>query len=165
MLPVEALCDLINDFEITHVLADMTPETWKFMKDKKFFAMIIPKKYGGLEFSPYAQSLVLQKISSISTVAASTVGVPNSSRPAELLMHYGTDEQKDYYLPRLVDGTEVPCFALTSPEAGSDAGAIPDEGVVCYGQWEGKKNIRYALNLEQKIHHIGAYCDPHWPCV
>lgn len=147
---VEKLCALINDFEITHVLADMTPQTWQYMKDNQFFAMIIPKQYGGLDFSPYAQSVILHKISSISTVAASTVGVPNSLGPAELLMHYGTQAQKDHYLPRLAKGIEVPCFALTSPEAGSDAGAIPDEGIVCYGQWEGKKTLGMRLTWNKR---------------
>src|SRR5690606_4138223 len=99
--PVEEVCKMCNDWEITHSLADMPPEMWQFLKDNKFFAMIIKKEYGGLEFSAYAQSRVLQKLAGVSTVLASTVGVPNSLGPGELLQHYGTDEQKNHYLPRL----------------------------------------------------------------
>ncbi len=139
--PVEEVLRMTNDFEITHTLADLPPEVWQYLKDNKFFAMIIKKQYGGLEFSPYAQSRILQKLSGQSTVLASTVGVPNSLGPGELLQHYGTQEQKDHYLPRLALGQEIPCFALTSPEAGSDAGAIPDFGVVCKGEWEGKETL------------------------
>ncbi|WP_351059634.1 acyl-CoA dehydrogenase family protein, partial [Psychrobacter sp. TB20-MNA-CIBAN-0197] len=102
---------------------------WQYLKDNKFFAMIIKKEYGGLEFSAFAQSCVLQKLTSKSTLLSSIVGVPNSLGPGELLQHYGTKEQKDHYLPRLASGQEIPCFALTSPEAGSDASSIPDYGV------------------------------------
>ncbi len=136
--PVSEVCAMVNDYQVTHELADLPPEVWQYLKDNKFFAMIIKKKYGGLEFSAYAQSLVLQKLTGVSSVLSSTVGVPNSLGPGELLQHYGTTEQKDYYLPRLAEGKEIPCFALTSPEAGSDAGSIPDYGVVCKGKWEGK---------------------------
>ncbi|GAL26876.1 butyryl-CoA dehydrogenase [Vibrio variabilis] len=132
--PVNEVCAMVNDFQITHELADLPPEIWQYLKDNKFFAMIIKKQYGGLEFSAYAQSCVLQKLCAVSTVLSSTVGVPNSLGPGELLQHYGTEEQKDYYLPRLAVGKEIPCFALTSPEAGSDAGSIPDFGIVCKGQ-------------------------------
>ncbi|RUO65093.1 acyl-CoA dehydrogenase [Pseudidiomarina planktonica] len=148
--PVEEVCKMCNDWEITHSLADMPPEMWQYLKDNKFFAMIIKKEYGGLEFSAYAQSRVLQKLAGVSTVLASTVGVPNSLGPGELLQHYGTDEQKNYYLPRLAKGEEVPCFALTSPEAGSDAGAIPDTGVVCKGEWEGKEIVGIKLNFNKR---------------
>ncbi|MEX1220899.1 MAG: acyl-CoA dehydrogenase FadE [Idiomarina sp.] len=148
--PVEEVCKMCNDWEITHSLADMPPEMWQYLKDNKFFAMIIKKEYGGLEFSAYAQSRVLQKLAGVSTVLASTVGVPNSLGPGELLQHYGTEEQKNYYLPRLAKGEEVPCFALTSPEAGSDAGAIPDTGVVCKGQWEGKEIVGIKLNFNKR---------------
>ncbi|MEF2523047.1 acyl-CoA dehydrogenase FadE [Vibrio mimicus] len=137
--PVNEVCAMVNDHQVTHELADLPPEIWTFLKEKKFFAMIIKKQYGGLEFSAYAQSLVLQKLTGVSSVLSSTVGVPNSLGPGELLQHYGTEEQKNYYLPRLAEGKEIPCFALTSPEAGSDAGSIPDFGVVCKGQWEGKE--------------------------
>ncbi|GAL12661.1 acyl-CoA dehydrogenase short-chain specific [Vibrio astriarenae] len=137
--PVNEVCAMVSDFEVTHELADLPPHVWQYLKEHKFFAMIIKKKYGGLEFSAYAQSLVLQKLSGVSAVLSSTVGVPNSLGPGELLQHYGTQEQQDYYLPRLAEGKEIPCFALTSPEAGSDAGAIPDFGVVCKGQWKAKR--------------------------
>ncbi|WP_406663485.1 acyl-CoA dehydrogenase FadE [Gallaecimonas sp. GXIMD1310] len=148
--PVEELCAMVSDWETTHERADLSPEAWLFMKDKGFFAMIIKKEYGGLEFSAYAQSLVLQKLTGVSMVLSSTVGVPNSLGPGELLQHYGTKEQKDHYLPRLAKGLEVPCFALTSPEAGSDAGAIPDFGVVCKGQWDGEEVLGMKLTWNKR---------------
>ncbi len=132
--PVEEICAMCDEWEITHELADLTPEIWEFAKKNKFFGMIIPKQYGGLEFSALAQSAVLQKLMSISGSLSSTVGVPNSLGPGELLLHYGTQEQRDYYLPRLADGREIPCFALTGPFAGSDATSIPDYGIVCKGE-------------------------------
>ncbi|WP_394150733.1 acyl-CoA dehydrogenase FadE [Vibrio maritimus] len=148
--PVNEVCAMVNDFQITHELADLPPEIWQYLKDNKFFAMIIKKQYGGLEFSAYAQSCVLQKLCAVSTVLSSTVGVPNSLGPGELLQHYGTEEQKDYYLPRLAVGKEIPCFALTSPEAGSDAGSIPDFGIVCKGQWEGKEVLGMKLTWNKR---------------
>ncbi|WP_076418793.1 acyl-CoA dehydrogenase FadE [Colwellia sp. UCD-KL20] len=148
--PVEEICSMVNDWEVTHELADLSPEVWQYMKDKKFFAMIIKKEFGGLDFSAFAQSRVLQKLSSVSSVLASTVGVPNSLGPAELLQHYGTKEQQDYYLPRLATGEEIPCFALTSPEAGSDASSIPDFGVVCKGQFEGKEVLGMKLTWDKR---------------
>ncbi|WP_456296082.1 acyl-CoA dehydrogenase FadE [Vibrio sp. AK197] len=148
--PVNEVCAMASDFEITHELADLPPQVWQYLKDNKFFAMIIKKQYGGLEFSAYAQSVVLQKLSGVSGVLSSTVGVPNSLGPGELLQHYGTEEQKNYYLPRLAQGIEIPCFALTSPEAGSDAGSIPDYGVVCEGEWEGKKVLGMRLTWNKR---------------
>ncbi|AOW81900.1 acyl-CoA dehydrogenase FadE [Vibrio mimicus] len=148
--PVNEVCAMVNDYQVTHELADLPPEIWTFLKEKKFFAMIIKKRYGGLEFSAYAQSLVLQKLTGVSSVLSSTVGVPNSLGPGELLQHYGTEEQKNYYLPRLAEGKEIPCFALTSPEAGSDAGSIPDFGVVCKGQWEGKEVLGMRLTWNKR---------------
>ena len=148
--PVEEVCALVNDWHTTHEIADLSPEVWQFLKEKQFFAMIIKKKYGGLEFSAFAQSRVLQKLSGVSTVLASTVGVPNSLGPGELLQEYGTKEQQDYYLPRLAQGTEIPCFALTSPEAGSDAGSIPDIGVVCRQSFEGKEVLGMMLNWDKR---------------
>ncbi|MDM7484004.1 MAG: acyl-CoA dehydrogenase FadE [Vibrio metschnikovii] len=148
--PVNEVCAMVNDYQVTHELADLPPEVWQYLKDHKFFAMIIKKKYGGLEFSAYAQSLVLQKLTGVSGVLSSTVGVPNSLGPGELLQHYGTQEQKDYYLPRLAEGKEIPCFALTSPEAGSDAGSIPDFGVVCKGEWEGKEVLGMRLTWNKR---------------
>ncbi|OGS94519.1 MAG: acyl-CoA dehydrogenase [Gallionellales bacterium RIFCSPLOWO2_12_FULL_57_18] len=138
---VEQLCAMLDDWDITHNRADLSPEAWQFIRDKGFFGMIIPKLYGGLEFSAQAHSAVISKISSRSGTAAVTVMVPNSLGPAELLLHYGTNEQKEQYLHRLAKGLEVPCFALTGPLAGSDAGAIPDFGVVCYGEFAGKQNV------------------------
>ncbi|USD65931.1 acyl-CoA dehydrogenase FadE [Vibrio sp. SCSIO 43136] len=148
--PVNEVCAMANDYQITHELADLPPEIWQYLKDNKFFAMIIKKKYGGLEFSAYAQSLVLQKLTGASSVLASTVGVPNSLGPGELLQHYGTEEQRDYYLPRLANGQEIPCFALTSPEAGSDAGSIPDYGIVCEGEWKGEKVLGMRITWNKR---------------
>ncbi len=139
--PVEELCGMSNEWQITHELYDLPPHVWQFLKDKGFFGMIIPKSYGGLEFSALAHSEVVMKLTTRSGTAAISVMVPNSLGPAELLLHYGTDAQKDYYLPRLAKGLEIPCFALTSPEAGSDAGGIPDFGVVCRGVWEGRQDV------------------------
>ncbi|HKA41399.1 MAG TPA: acyl-CoA dehydrogenase [Burkholderiales bacterium] len=139
--PVEDLCHMLDDWQITHELRDLPPHVWQFIKDRGFFGMIIPKQYGGLGFSALAHSEVVMKLSTRSTTTAVTVMVPNSLGPAELLLHYGTDQQKNHYLPRLAKGLEIPCFALTSPEAGSDAGAIPDYGVVCRGEWDGRHDV------------------------
>ncbi|MDF0605271.1 acyl-CoA dehydrogenase [Neisseriaceae bacterium TC5R-5] len=129
--PTETLCAMIDDWHITHQLKDLPPEVWRFIKDNGFLGMIIKKQYGGLEFSNYAHAKVVTKIATRGGSAAVTVMVPNSLGPGELLQHYGTEAQKDYYLPRLAQGVEIPCFALTSPYAGSDAGSIPDYGIVC----------------------------------
>ena len=131
----DQLCAMTHDWETTEVYQDLSPESWQFIKDKGFLGMIIPKKYGGLEFSAYAHSQVVQKLSTRCSAAAVSVMVPNSLGPAELLLHYGTDEQKDHYLPRLAKGLDIPCFALTNPHAGSDAASMPDVGIVCKGQW------------------------------
>ncbi len=148
--PVEELCDMLNQWEITHRDADLNPETWEFLKRHKFFGMIIPREYGGLGFSALAHRAVLQKISAISAVAGSHVAVPNSLGPAELLLHYGTEEQKSHYLPRLARGEEIPCFALTGPTAGSDATSIPDYGVVCEGEFKGKRVTGIRLNFDKR---------------
>jgi acyl-CoA dehydrogenase len=148
--PVEQLCRMVDDWEITHVHADLPPELWDFIKRERFFGMIIPKEYGGLGFSALAHHKVIQKIASISTVVSSTVGVPNSLGPGELLMHYGTEEQKQHYLPRLADGREVPCFALTGPFAGSDATSIPDYGIVCMGEWNGANVVGVKLTFDKR---------------
>jgi acyl-CoA dehydrogenase len=148
--PCEELCRMLDDWNITHERADLPPQVWEFLKTRGFFAMIIPKKYGGLEFSAYAHSCVLAKISSRSATTSSTVAVPNSLGPAELLNHYGTEEQKNYYLPRLARGEEVPCFALTGPRAGSDASSIPDTGVVCRGMWQGREIVGLKLNFSKR---------------
>jgi len=148
--PVEQVCSMVNDWHITHEIADLPAEIWQFLKENKFFAMIIKKQYGGLEFSAYAQSRVLQKLTGVSSVLASTVGVPNSLGPGELLQEYGTKAQQEYYLPRLASGEEIPCFALTSPEAGSDAGSIPDFGIICHGSFEGKDVLGMKLTWDKR---------------
>jgi acyl-CoA dehydrogenase len=148
--PVEELCRMTNDWEITHVHADLPPELWSFVKKHKFFGMIIPKEYGGLGFSALAHHKVIQKIASVSSVVSSTVGVPNSLGPGELLVHYGSKEQKDYYLPRLAVGQEVPCFGLTGPFAGSDATSIPDYGIVCKGEWNGANVLGVKLTFDKR---------------
>ena len=148
--PCEELCRMFDDWDITHRRADMPPKVWDFLKSKGFFAMIIPKKYGGLEFSAYAHSCVLVKLASRSGLLAATTAVPNSLGPAELLNHYGTEEQKDHYLPRLARGEEVPCFALTGPRAGSDAAALPDTGIVCKGMWQGREIVGLKMNFNKR---------------
>ena len=148
--PCEELCGMIDDFDITHRRGDMPPEIWEFLKRKGFFAMIIQKKYGGLEFSAYAHSCVLAKLSSRSATVSSTVAVPNSLGPGELLQHYGTEDQKNHYQPRLARGDDIPCFALTGPRAGSDAASLPDTGVVCRGLWEGREIIGLRLNFSKR---------------
>lgn len=148
--PCEELCRMVDDWDITHVRADLPPEVWQYIKDNRFFGMIVPKEYGGLGFTALANHKVIQKLASISSVVSSTVGVPNSLGPAELLMHYGTQEQKDHYLPRLADGREVPCFALTGPWAGSDATSIPDFGIVCMGEWNGASVVGVKLTFDKR---------------
>jgi len=148
--PCEDLCAMLDDWDITHVRADLPPEVWSFIKAGGFFGMIIPRRYGGLEFSAYAHSCVLIKIASRSGTASSTIAVPNSLGPAELLLHYGTDAQKDHYLPRLARGEEIPCFALTGPRAGSDAASIPDTGVICNGTWQGAEILGIRLNFSKR---------------
>ncbi|MGD8784834.1 MAG: acyl-CoA dehydrogenase [Thioalkalispiraceae bacterium] len=139
--PVNQLCDMLDDWHITHEHHDLPEEVWNYIKENRFFSMIIPKEYGGLEFSALAHSEVVMKISTRSVSAAVTVMVPNSLGPGKLLLEYGTQQQKDYYLPRLAVGDEIPCFALTNPEAGSDAGAIPDYGIVCRGDFNDQKGV------------------------
>ncbi len=148
--PTEDLCHMLDDWEITHELSDMPKSVWDFILQNRFFGMIIPKKYGGLEFSPLAVAAILAKLAGRSTTAASTIGVPNSLGPAELLLHYGTEEQKEKYLPGLAQGDEIPCFALTAPRAGSDASAIPDTGVICKGNFEGEEIIGIRLNWDKR---------------
>jgi acyl-CoA dehydrogenase len=153
--PVEELCAMCNDWQITHELQDLPPHVWQYIKDKGFLGMIIPKKYGGLGFSALAHSAVVMKLATRSSTAAISVMVPNSLGPAELLLHYGTDEQKDHYLPRLAKGLEIPCFALTSPEAGSDAASIPDYGVVCKGTWQGKEVLGMRVTWDKRYITLG----------
>ena len=139
--PVDELCRMVSDWDTTAVYQDLPPNVWQFIKDKGFLGMIIPKRYGGLEFSAYAHSCVVMKLATRCGAAAVTVMVPNSLGPAELLLHYGTDEQKNHYLPRLAKGLEIPCFALTNPNAGSDAAAIPDLGIVCRQDFQGERDV------------------------
>lgn len=148
--PVNQLCSMLDDWDITHNRADLPQEVWQFIKDNRFFGMIIPKSYGGLEFSATAQMSVLVRLYGHSVTAATTVSVPNSLGPGELLLNYGTDEQKNYYLPRLADGTEIPCFALTGPNAGSDAASIPDEGIVCKQFIDKKEVLGIRLNWDKR---------------
>ena len=148
--PVEEVCKMTNDWETTHVRADLAPEIWEYLKRNRFFGMIIAKEYGGLGFSAYAHSRVIMKLASVSATLSSTVGVPNSLGPGELLAHYGTDEQKSFYLPRLADGREIPCFGLTGPTAGSDATSIPDYGIVCEGDWNGARVVGVRMNFDKR---------------
>ena len=145
--PVQDLCAMLDDWQITQ-MRDLPEDVWNFIKDNGFFGMIIPKQYGGLGFSAHAHSAVIVKLSSRSVTAAVTVMVPNSLGPGELLLHYGTDEQKNHYLPRLASGEDIPCFALTEPGAGSDAANGRSQGVICKGMWEGKEitGIRLTFN-------------------
>jgi len=145
--PVETLCAMIDDWKIAQD-RDLPPEVWDYIKRERFFGIIIPKAYGGLGFSAHMHSAVVAKLASRSVATAVTVMVPNSLGPGELLMHYGTDAQKDHYLPRLAVGDEVPCFALTEPGAGSDAANGQSLGIVCKGQWQGEEitGIRMTFN-------------------
>ncbi|MFU8832793.1 MAG: acyl-CoA dehydrogenase [Wenzhouxiangella sp.] len=148
--PVEKLCDMIDEWEFSHYRAGMSDEVWDHLRKTGFFGMIIPKEYGGLGYSAVAHRAVLEKIAGLSSTVGSVVAVPNSLGPAELLMHYGTREQKDHYLPRLASGEEIPCFGLTSTTAGSDATSIADYGVVCKGEWKGKQTLGIKLNFEKR---------------
>lgn len=153
--PVNELCEMLDDWNINWERGDLPPEVWDYIRKNKFFAMIIPKAFGGLEFSPFANSEIVRRISTRSVVAAVTVMVPNSLGPGELLMRYGTQSQQDYWLPRLADGTEIPCFGLTSPEAGSDAAAMKDTGVVCRGTFNGEEVLGIKLNWRKRYITLG----------
>lgn len=148
--PVNTLCAMLDDWDITHNRTDLPPEVWQFIKENRFLGMIIPKNYGGLEFSATAQMSVLVKVYGRSITAATTIAVPNSLGPAELLLKYGTEDQKNYYLPRLADGREIPCFALTGPNAGSDAASIPDKGIVCREKFQGEEVLGLRLNWNKR---------------
>lgn len=153
--PVEELCGMLNDWEINWERKDLPPEIWHFIRTHKFFAMIIPQQYGGLGFSAYANSQVIRKIASRSVVAAVTVMVPNSLGPGELLMEFGTKAQQDHWLPRLANGTEIPCFGLTSPQAGSDASSMDDNGVICKGTYQGEEMTGIRLNWHKRYITLG----------
>jgi acyl-CoA dehydrogenase len=148
--PVDAFCAMLNDWRITWQDRDLPPEAWAYLKEKRFFAMILPKDVGGLGFSAFAHSEVVRKISTRSLSAAVVAMVPNSLGPGELLLHFGTQAQQDYWLPRLAEGREIPCFGLTSPEAGSDAASMIDSGVICKGVWEGKEVLGIRLNWHKR---------------
>ncbi|NMZ69420.1 acyl-CoA dehydrogenase [Pseudomonas peli] len=152
--PTEALCAMVSDWQIGQQM-DLPAEAWAHIKQHGFFALIIPKQYGGKGFSAYAHSQVAMKLATRSGDLASTVMVPNSLGPAELLLHYGTEAQRDHYLPRLARGEDIPCFALTGPLAGSDAGAMPDTGIICKGQWQGEEVIGLRLNWEKRYITLG----------
>ena len=147
--PVETLCGMVDEWDVM-TRHDLAPEVWAYLKKERFFGMIIPESYGGLGFSAAAHSAVITKISSRSVTAAVTAMVPNSLGPAELLLHYGTEEQKNHYLPRLAHGEEIPCFALTEPEAGSDATAQKSVGIVEKGTFEGKETVGMRLNWSKR---------------
>ena len=151
----DQLCAIANDWETTQIYQDLPPHVWQFIKDKGFLGLIIPKRYGGKEFSAYAHSQVIMKLATRCSAAAASVMVPNSLGPAELLLHYGTEEQKNHYLPRLAKGLEIPCFGLTNPNAGSDAAAIPDVGIVCKGTWEGREIVGMRVTWEKRYITLG----------
>lgn len=153
--PTETLCRMIDDWRITHEDHDLPAAAWDYIRREGFFGMILPRAYGGLEFSNAAHSAVVMKLATRSITAAVTVMVPNSLGPGKLLLHYGTDAQKRHYLPRLARGLDVPCFALTGPHAGSDASALPDTGVVCRGRWNGETVIGLRLNWDKRYITLG----------
>src|SRR5690606_30223889 len=147
---VEEFCRMLDDWCIVQLDKDLPPEAWDYLKKEKFFGMIIPEQYGGLGFSALAHSTIVTKIATRSCSAAVTAMVPNSLGPAELLMKYGTEEQRQQYLPRLAVGEEIPCFALTGPEAGSDAGAMTDVGIVCKGEYNGQQCLGISITWNKR---------------
>jgi len=147
--PVEQLCSMVDDWQLAQD-RDLTPEIWDFIKAERFFGIIIPKQYGGLGFSAHTHSAVVAKISSRSVATAVTVMVPNSLGPGELLMEYGTEDQKNHYLPRLAVGKDIPCFALTEPNAGSDAANGQSQGIVCKGQWQGEEIVGIRMTFNKR---------------
>jgi len=153
--PVDELCAMLDEWKINWEWRDLPPEVWDFIKRNKFFGMIIPKEFGGLGFSPYAHSEVVRKVSSRSLTAAVTVMVPNSLGPGELLMRFGTREQQEKWLPRLASGHDIPCFGLTSPDAGSDAASMIDTGIICKGNFEGREVLGLKLNWHKRYITLG----------
>jgi len=147
---VETICQMVSDWDINFKDKDLPKEAWDYLKKEGFWGLIIPKKYGGKAFSAFAHSTIVSKLSTRSGTLGITTMVPNSLGPAELLLHYGTDEQKNHYLPRLASGEDIPCFALTGPKAGSDAGAIPDDGIVCKGEFEGKQVLGIRVSWDKR---------------
>ena len=155
---VEHACALVDDWQVTSETYDLSAEAWQYVKDKGFLGLIIPKRYGGLEFSAFAHSQIVTKLSTRCSALSVSVMVPNSLGPAELLLHYGTEAQKSHYLPRLARGLEIPAFALTSPWAGSDAASIPDVGIVCKGVWQGKEVIGMRVTWDKRYITLGPVC-------
>lgn len=155
---VETVCGMIDDWQITHELYDMPQEVWQYIKTHRFLSLIIPKEYGGRGFSALAHSQVVTKLSTRNSALSVTVMVPNSLGPAELLLHYGTEAQKNHYLPRLATGEEIPAFALTSPWAGSDAAAIPDSGIVCMGEWQGEQVLGMRVSWDKRYITLAPVC-------
>ncbi|KND54641.1 Butyryl-CoA dehydrogenase [Candidatus Paraburkholderia kirkii] len=149
------LCDLSNDWDTTVIWQNLSPQAWAYVKEQGFLGMIIPKQYGGKAFSAYAHSQVIMKLATHSSAAAVSMMVPNSLGPTELLLHYGTEEQKNYYLPRLARGDEIPRFALTSPYAGSDAAVIPDVCIVCRGMHEGRETLGFRVTWKKRYITLG----------
>jgi acyl-CoA dehydrogenase len=146
---VQHFCGMVNDWQLAQA-GDLSPQAWQYLKDEGFFGLMIPKAYGGLGFSAYAHSVIIMRLATRSCTAAITAMVPNSLGPAELLLAYGTEAQKDAYLPGLASGTHIPCFALTSTHAGSDAGSMIDEGIVCRGQFEGQEVLGIRLTWDKR---------------
>jgi len=153
--PVEELCAMVDDWEVTARLGDLPAPVWAFIRETRMFGLNIPAEFGGLGFSAHAQSCIVQKISTRSATAAVTVMVPNSLGPAELILHYGSDAQKQYYLPRLAAGEETPCFGLTNPWAGSDAAGMPDVGVLCMREYDGEMTLGFRVNWEKRYITLG----------
>lgn len=153
--PVEEFCALLDDYRMDNRDKDLPPAAWDLIRQHGFFGMIIPKQYGGKGFSAYGHAAVIMKIATRSISAALTVMIPNSVGPGKLLLKYGTEAQKNHYLPRLAAAEEIPCFALTAPEAGSDAGALPDTGVVCMGEHEGRQVLGIRLNFDKRYITLG----------
>jgi len=151
----DTLCAMMDDWQITYELNDLPPEVWQYIKEQRFLGMVIPKEYGGLGFSAIAHSEVVMKLATRSVTGAVSVMVPNSLGPAELLLHYGTEAQKSHYLPRLAVGEDIPCFALTGPSAGSDAGAMSDFGIVCRQMHEGVDTLGLRITWEKRYITLG----------
>lgn len=155
---VETLCAMVDDWDITTQRHDLPPEAWRYMKEQGFLGLIIPREFGGKGFTALGHSEIVRKLSTRNSALSVTVMVPNSLGPAELLLNYGTAEQKKHYLPRLASGAEVPAFALTSPWAGSDAGAIPDYGIVCKGNWEGREVLGMRVSWDKRYITLAPVC-------
>ncbi|MDE2258876.1 MAG: acyl-CoA dehydrogenase [Betaproteobacteria bacterium] len=151
-------CRMVDDWRVTQSDFDLSPATWQYLKEQGFLGLIIPKRYGGQAFSAFAHSQIITRLSTRSSALAVTVMVPNSLGPGELLLHYGTEDQKNYYLPRLARGEEIPAFALTSPWAGSDAAAIPDFGVVCKGPWQGREVLGMRVTWDKRYITLAPVC-------